>query len=62
MTNKKNDSHANESQKDFAAFNLPFNQSEFANHVKSLWGKELGGKTGEKFQRSNVGGGGNYSN
>ena len=62
MTNKKNDSHANESQKDFAAFNLTFNQREFANHIKSLWGKELGGETGEKFKRSNVGGGGTESN
>ena len=50
------------SKKDFAAFNLPFNQSEFANHVKSLCGKELGGETGEKFKRSNVVGGGNDSN
>ena len=58
MTNKKSpDSH-----QDFAVFNLTFNQREFANHVKSLWGKELGGETGEKFKRSNVVGGGNDSN
>ena len=58
MTNKKSpDSH-----QDFAAFNLTFNQREFAKHVKSLWGKELGDETGEKFKRSNVGGGGNDSN
>ncbi len=58
MTNKKSpDSH-----QDFAVFNLTFNQREFAKHVKSLWGKELGGETGEKFKRSNVGGGGNDSN
>ena len=58
MTNKKSpDSH-----QDFAVFNLTFNQREFANHIKSLWGKELGGETGEKFKRSNVVGGGNDSN
>ncbi len=45
MTNKKNDSHTNESQKDFAAFNLPFNQSEFAKQLILHWCRELEGKT-----------------
>ncbi len=57
MTNKKSpDSH-----QDFAAFNLTFNQREFANHVKSLWCKELEGGTGKKFKRSKVDSGGNDS-
>ena len=51
MTNKKNDSHANESQKDFATFNLPFNQSEFAKHLILSWCKELEDGTKDKFKK-----------
>ena len=47
MTNKKSpDSH-----QDFAALNLTFNQTEFANHVKSLWCNELEGGTQDKFKK-----------
>ena len=45
MTNKKNDSHANESQESFGAFNLTFNQSEFAKNLILHWCKELEGGT-----------------
>jgi len=45
VTNKKNDSHANESQKDFADYNLTFNQTEFAKHLIFHWCRELEGKT-----------------
>ena len=45
MTNKKNDSHANESQESFGAFNLPFNQTEFAKQLILHWCRELEGKT-----------------
>ena len=51
MTNKKNDSHANESQKDFAAINLTFNQSEFSKHLILSWCKELEGGTEDKFKK-----------
>ena len=51
MTNKKNDSHANESQKDFAAFNLPFNQCEFAKHLILSWCKELEDGNEDKFKK-----------
>ena len=55
MTNKK----SHDSHKDFTAFNLTFNQREFANNIKSHWCKELEDGTEEKFKRSKVGGGGN---
>ena len=45
MTNKKNDSHANESQESFGAFNLTFNQTEFAKNLILHWCRELEGKT-----------------
>ena len=51
MTTKKNDSHANESQKDFAAFNLPFNQCEFAKHLILSWCKELEDGNEDKFKK-----------
>ena len=51
MTNKKNDSHANESQKDFAAFNLTFNQSEFAQQLILHWCKELEDGNEDKFKK-----------
>ena len=51
MTTKKNDSHANESQESFGAFNLPFNQSEFAQYLILHWYKELEGGTEDKFKK-----------
>ena len=51
MTTKKNDSHSNESQKDFAAFNLTFNQSEFAQHLILPYNQDLDGGTQDKFKK-----------
>ena len=47
MTNKK----SSDSHQDFAAFNLTFNQREFATFLILHWRKEFEGGTEEKFKK-----------